>query len=270
MTALTLTTQKNKYNEQGFVILRQALSADDIAQLGKLVDPILEQWHEHNRQGYQFDGLLNMHSLSHPEYFDAQNERLQFFDAIANKTLVDAMESLFGPEISFHNTQVFFNPSKPEQKPYWHRDMQYSPIADEVQAAELPNMLSLHVRIPLTEETGLKILPGTHKRWDTELERKVRLELEGHTQDEDLPGANTLHLMPGDVLIFNAQMIHQGIYCNDESRKALDLCLGAPHPLTTPFLDTAVLPNEDELAGIKHPQWFQRALLASKQVQSPK
>jgi ectoine hydroxylase-related dioxygenase (phytanoyl-CoA dioxygenase family) len=178
------------------------------------------------------------------------------------------MEALFGDEISFHNTQVFFNPHKRTQKPYWHRDMQYSPIPDERQAQELANMLSLHVRIPLVKETGLKLLPGTHKRWDTDLERDVRFERGGHQHSENLPGATTLHLEPGDVLIFNAQMIHRGIYNKDECRKALDLCLGRPHHLTTPFLDSENFPNEEELAEIKYPQWFQTALQTSKQAQS--
>lgn len=59
-------------------------------------------------------------------------------------------------------------------------------------------------------ETGIELIPGTHARWDTELERNVRLECQGHRQHEDLPGARLLSLQPGDVLIFSANMLHRG------------------------------------------------------------
>jgi hypothetical protein len=134
-----------------------------------------------------------------------------------------------------------------ELLPYWHRDLQYSPIDDAALAAEHRNLLALHVRIPLVAEKGIELILGPHKRWDTELERQVRLELNGHRNDEALPGAVLIRLEPGEVRIFSAQMIHRGNYRLNESRKALDLCVGKYHPYTAQYLDESTLPTADEL-----------------------
>ena len=117
-------------------------------------------------------------------------------------------------------------------------------------------MLSLHVRIPLVEEKGVEVVTGTHKRWDTEQERNVRLELNGHTNNESLPNSELLDLAVGDVLIFNAQMIHRGNYALNQTRKAFDLCVGKYHHLASSFLDEGVLPTKAELPHIKHNQWY--------------
>ena len=251
---------QSDYNQDGYVVLRDFLSTKELLRLNELVDDIHEQWLEKNAAAFQEQRLINMHSLTHEEYFtEAPDKRLMLFKAIAPTKLVELLDELFETEIHFHNTQLFFNPFNKEQQPYWHRDLQFSDIADEVQEAKQSEMLSLHVRIPLVKEMGLSIVPGTHKRWDTELEHQVRLELNGHKNSEDLPGAVLVDLEPGDVMIFNAQMIHRGHYTENESRKALDLCVGSAHELTNSSLDPLVLPTQEELTHLEYDPWYERA-----------
>jgi hypothetical protein len=166
---------------------------------------------------------------------------------------------MFGSDIHFHNTQLFFNPSNVECIPYWHRDMQYSPIEDSVQCEEQKEMLSLHIRIPFIEEKGVEIVTGTHRRWDTELERDVRFELNGHRNSESLPGSELIDLARGDILIFSAQMIHRGNYELNPARKAFDLCVGKYHPLASGFLDPRVLPKDEEIDNIANNHWYRLA-----------
>jgi len=204
--------------------------------------------------------LVNMHSLTNPENFEGSpEERVKFFEIIASARLTELLEDMFGPGIHFHNTQLFFNPSNSACFPYWHRDMQYSSIDDSIQSAELHNMLSLHVRIPLIQEKGVEVVTGSHKRWDTGLEHNVRLELNSHKNNESLPDAVLIDLSPGDILIFNAQMIHRGNYALNPTRKALDLCVGKYHPLTSDLLDERVLPKKDEMDGIANNRWYKLA-----------
>ena len=137
--------------------------------------------------------------------------------------------------------------------------MQYSPIEDVVQREEQNKMLSLHIRIPLIDEKGVEVVTGTHRRWDTELERNVRFELDGHRNSEPLPGSELIDLARGDVLIFSAQMIHRGNYELNLTRKAFDLCVGKYHPLASNFLDPQVLPTEEEMENITNNQWYRLA-----------
>lgn len=249
-----------QYEKYGYTILRGFFNDEEISLVNRHVDRIYRKWQSENETEICDNKLVNMHSLTSPEYFEeAPDQRTDFFKIIASVKLTDTLERIFGPDIHFHNTQLFFNPSNIERLPYWHRDMQYSPIEDEVQSDELGKMLSLHIRIPLIEEKGVEVVTGTHKRWDTELERNVRFELNGHTNSEPLPNSVLIELARGDVLVFSAQMIHRGNYALNSSRKAFDLCVGKYHPLASEFLDPRVLPTEEEVNKIVNNQWYRLA-----------
>jgi ectoine hydroxylase-related dioxygenase (phytanoyl-CoA dioxygenase family) len=251
---------KNEYDDLGYIILRNFLNDIEINSISKHVNNVFNSWMRSNESEVFDYQLVNMHSLTQKEYFkNNPEERVDFFNAISPIKLVNLLESMFDSEIYFHNTQLFFNPLNSKRLPYWHRDMQYSPLSDDIQKAEQNNMLSLHIRIPLEKEKGVEIIPGTHKRWDTELERDVRLELNGHTNNEQLPNAKLIDLDVGDILIFNSQMIHRGNYQLNNSRKALDLCVGKYHQLTFGYFDKQVLPTDEEIELIKHNRWYRCA-----------
>lgn len=258
-----------QFEAQGYTILKQFFQPAEIAQISSIVDRIYNQWRTDNHHALIEQQLINMHSLTDPQYFQHHPaERIRFFNLIASTKLTRALEQLFSTEIYFHNTQLFFNPQSHQKRPYWHRDLQYSPIDDNVQAAEQHQMLSLHVRIPLVAEKGVELIPGTHKRWDTNLEHNVRLERQGHRNDEPLPDSVLVELHLGDVLIFNAQMIHRGNYALNRERKALDLCLGKPHRLVAGFLNSNGLPNDQELEHIHQTRWYTlaRTIAASTEL----
>ncbi|HYC41770.1 MAG TPA: phytanoyl-CoA dioxygenase family protein [Noviherbaspirillum sp.] len=250
---------QDAYTAQGFAVLRQWLAPHATASLAQEVDRIHAQWLEENRRQVEEERLVNMHSLTSPHYFRSQEERIRFFELIASDRITSLIDGMFGDGIYFHNTQLFFNPWQNRRLPYWHRDLQYSPVDDAAQASEQARMLSLHVRIPLLPEQGMEVIPNTHRRWDTPEESDVRWERNGRMNSEDLPGACLIALEPGDVMVFDAQMIHRGNYALNPERKALDLCVGRPHPFTLRYLDVAVLPTEDELSRIRNKAWYERA-----------
>lgn len=251
--------KREQFSKNGFVTIPQLFTKPEIKTLTEQVDRIYNLWFKKHATEVAEKGLLNMHSLTAPKYFEAQSgERVRFFESISPPKLTDILSELFGNGIYLHNTQLFFNPHKP-RLPYWHRDMQYSALSDEVQKEEQTHMLSLHVRIPLLKESGVELIPGTHRRWDTELERDVRLELNGRKNSEVLPDAKLIHLESGDVLIFSAQMIHRGNYELNPARKALDLCVGKPHRLLAEFLDQTTLPTTEELELIQNKKWYDQS-----------
>jgi ectoine hydroxylase-related dioxygenase (phytanoyl-CoA dioxygenase family) len=248
---------KDQFEEYGYAIFRDFYTNEEISLINEHVDRIYCKWRSESEAEIFNSKLVNMHSLTISEYFqEVPNQRTDFFKMIALVKLTDTVERLFGSGIYFHNTQLFFNPPNMERLPYWHRDMQYSPIKDSVQSEEQNNMLSLHIRIPLIDEKGVEIVMGTHKRWDTDLEKNVRFELNGHKNNESLPDSQLINLRRGDILIFSAQMIHRGNYELNAQRKAFDLCVGKFHPLTSCFLDPRVLPTEEEIDNIANSQWY--------------
>ena len=262
LTDDSLETHQRQYHKDGFVIVRDFFNATELALLTAFIDPIYQQWLVNNKAAYIEQQLVNMHSLTLPEYFDENPfNRIEFFNAIAPSKLINLLTGIFATDIYFHNTQLFFNPYQDQphknlRQPYWHRDLQYSDIDDNTQQQQQSSMQPLHIRIPLIAETGVELVPGTHARWDTELEREVRLELNGHHNNEPLPNAVQIKLNLGDILVFNGQMIHRGQYALNPERKALDICAGKPHPLLSRFLDHNVLPTEGELNAIDNNAWY--------------
>jgi hypothetical protein len=262
-----------QYEKHGYAILRGFFNDEEISLVNRHVDRIYRKWQSENKAEIFDNKLINMHSLTSQEYFqEAPNQRTEFFKIIASVKLTETLDSMFGPDIYFHNTQLFFNPSNIERLPYWHRDMQYSPIEDAVQSDEQSKMLSLHIRIPLIEEKGVEVVTGTHRRWDTELERNVRFELNGHRNSESLPNSELIDLARGDILVFSAQMIHRGNYELNPTRKAFDLCVGKYHPLASGFLDPLVLPTEEEIDNIANNQWYRlgKKLQLTNQARRPR
>jgi hypothetical protein len=254
------TEERETFDSQGCVLIKGFFGPSHMEHMSAIVDRIHAQWVEENRAEYVEGLLVNMHSLTSPGYFDGDPAgRIDFFERLAAARLTELLDRMFGNEVYFHNTQLFFNPFENKRLPYWHRDLQYSPIDDAAQAREQGNLVSLHVRIPLVKEAGLELIPGTHKRWDTELEKYVRFERNGHRNSEDLPGTVLVELDPGDIVIFDAQMIHRGNYRLNRMRKALDLCVGTPHPFTAKYLDENVLPSEYEMEAIRNNRWYMRA-----------
>lgn len=261
----------DQYEKHGYVVFRGFFSDEEISRLDEHVDRIYHSWRLNNEVTIFENKLVNMHSLTSPEYFpEATDRRKEFFELIASPKLTETLEAMFGPDIHFHNTQLFFNPSNDQRLPYWHRDMQYSPLDDSVQCEAQSKMLSLHIRIPLIKETGVEVVAGSHKRWDTEQERKIRFELDGHQNSETLPNSCLISLERGDILIFNAQMIHRGNYKLNPERKGFDLCVGKYHPLASDFLDPRVLPTDAEIDDIANNQWYKLAReIASKKHEQP-
>lgn len=261
---MTLDAQ---FNECGFIILRDFFNNEEITQIATHVDRIYETWVKKNEQAIYDYRLVNMHSLTSPKYFnDAPHQRVKFFSAIAPFKLTSVLANIFGEGLYFHNTQLFFNPSNNQRLTYWHRDMQFSDIEDNAQRDEQHSILNLHVRIPLVDEKGLELVPGSHKRWDTEQERNVRFELGGRKNSDDLPDSLMMNLARGDVLIFDGQMLHRGVYKHNPIRKAFDVCVGKYHSISSCFLDPQVLPTEEEMAHINNSGWYTLAREVSAKI----
>lgn len=60
-------------------------------------------------------------------------------------------------------------------------------------------------------------------------------------------------------MIFSAHMLHRGTFEDNDGRLSLDLMLAEPHPQIPIDPDPDQLPNPDELAKVRHPQWYERS-----------
>lgn len=102
----------------------------------------------------------------------------------------------------------------------WHRDSQFVAHDPEHERAVISNTTSAHVRVALQDDDRLELVPGSHRRWDTQAELRVRKGAARTTPD--MPAATRIVLRAGDACVFHAWSIHRGTYQRTPVRRTLD------------------------------------------------
>ena len=166
---------------------------------------------------------------------------------------MNIVEAVIASKPAFMNTQLFFNPVNRQQKDFWHRDCQYD-YDVEGQKKVIHETQVLHLRVPLFDELGMELVPGTHKRWDNEEEFNVRQEERGRESSENLSTGKKITLAAGDLLVFSADMIHRGLYGLD--RLALDILVFDSSADYVDYVDDDCLPDRSMLEKITDPRLF--------------
>ena len=112
----------------------------------------------------------------------------------------------------------------------------------------IPRINVIHFRIPVRDEPGLELVPGTHTAWDTNEEYGVRLEKNGHKCSEELSTGVKVPLEAGDLFVFSANMIHRGLYGGERLAFDILFCDQTPDLLAHANIDC--LPLDERLAEI--------------------
>jgi len=245
----------NQYKEQGYFVLRDYFNADEISALRQVILSFHQLWKADNAQFYR-EEAFNSSLITGTEYLNAE-KRMQLFNFISSKKIMTLVDAVIPTNPAFMNTQLFFNPVNPQLKDFWHRDCQYDHDVD-VQKQVIHNTQVLHLRVPLFDELGMELVPGTHQRWDNEEEFNVRQELKGKVSSDDLSTGKKIQLSAGDILVFSADMIHRGIYGLD--RLALDILVFDSAADFVDYVDDDCLPEPAMLDAITDPRLFANTL----------
>ncbi|AAZ24329.1 hypothetical protein CPS_0690 [Colwellia psychrerythraea 34H] len=199
---------------------------------------------------------MNSAYLTNREYLN-DRQRQVLFDFIGSEKVMSIVNELIPQQPCFLNTQLFFNPMNPKQRNYWHRDPQYHLSIEQQKVALLASDV-IHFRLPLLDEPGIELVPGTHKRWDSTEELKVRLEQAGDKNNQPLSQGKIIKLEAGDLLIFSANMIHRGLYGLD--RLAFDILFCQPDPSVIQFVSNDSLPTAEALTSLENSDAFDNTI----------
>ncbi len=243
------------YNEYGYFVIRDFFNAAEISSLRKVILKFHELWKQDNAAFYR-EVAFNSSLITGSKYL-AEDDRLTLFNFISSKKIMNIVDSVITSNPAFMNTQLFFNPVNPQLKDFWHRDCQYDHDVD-VQKKVIHETQVLHLRVPLFDELGMELVPGTHKRWDNEEEFNVRQEEKGRESNEALSTGKTIQLAAGDLLVFSADMIHRGLYGLD--RLALDILVFDSAGDFVDYVDDDCLPDASMLENINDPRLFMNTL----------
>lgn len=239
------------YNQQGYFVIRDYFNAAEIISLRETVLKFHERWKKDNATFYR-EEAFNSSLITGSQYLD-YSDRVKLFNFISSKKTMDIVDAVIPKNPAFMNTQLFFNPVNPQLKDFWHRDCQYDHDV-EVQKKVIHETQVLHLRVPLFDELGMELVPGTHKRWDNDEEFAVRQEIKGRLSCENLSTGKTIALAAGDLLVFSADMIHRGLYGLD--RLALDILIFDSAANFADYIDDDCLPDTSMLDNIDDPRLF--------------
>ncbi|WP_151704923.1 phytanoyl-CoA dioxygenase family protein [Nitrincola alkalilacustris] len=246
---------KNDYDQNGYLVLKNIFEERELQALRQVVDRFHQSWVEENAEFYA-EKAINSAYLTAKKHLKG-SDREVLFKFIGSAKLMDVVTSIMGSHTAFMNTQLFFDPVNAAQRSYWHRDPQYH-LSVEEQKDALAGPDVLHFRVPLVDEPGLELIPGTHRRWDSSEELDVRLEQKGRKNHEDLPAGVRVALNAGDLLVFSANMIHRGLY--GMNRLALDILFCDPAPELAAFITDNCLPDPRTLEMLENRTAFDSAL----------
>jgi len=252
---------KNNYEDHGYFVIRDYFTESEICSLRKVILKFHQLWKQDNASFYQ-EVAFNSSLITGSQYL-AYDERVKLFNFISSKKMMNVIDSLITSNPAFMNTQLFFNPVNPLLKDFWHRDCQYDHDI-EGQKNAVQETQVLHLRVPLFDELGMELVPGTHKRWDNEEEHNVRQEEQGRESNDRLSTGKAIKLAAGDLLVFSADMIHRGLYGMD--RLALDILVFDPTGDFADYVDDDCLPDSSMLDKIDNSRLFENTLHLKSKV----
>ncbi|TGL76717.1 deoxygenase [Leptospira yasudae] len=200
--------ESESFAKNGFYLFKNFFPPSEREPIEEIVSEADGRW----REEFDFPQNVNSAYLTRKKFLPDGKKRDLLFRFVAQEKLVSIAKTFSNCKVYFLNTQLFFNPKDAAKKPYWHRDVQYLGVDEETQKEIVQRDVVYHFRIPFAEDPGIEVIPGSHNRWDTDLERKVRLETDGHGNYEELPGSVRIPHSPGDLLVFSAHLIHRGTY----------------------------------------------------------
>ncbi|WGV99458.1 phytanoyl-CoA dioxygenase family protein [Vibrio sp. YMD68] len=253
----------NRYDEQGYFVIRNYFNDAQISSLRQVILKFHELWKADNQEFY-LEEAFNSSLITGSEYLPV-DDRAALFDFISSKKVMDVVDAVIPDNPAFMNTQLFFNPVNPTLKDFWHRDCQYDYDIEDQMKVILETQV-LHLRVPLFDEPGMEIIPGTHKRWDNEEEYNVRQEVNGKVSSDSISGAKQIKLAAGDLLVFSADMIHRGRYGLD--RLALDILIFDSAADYVDYVDDDCLPTPSMLNNMADPRLFMNTLRLKSIVRS--
>lgn len=103
----------------------------------------------------------------------------------------------------------------------WHRDDIGPDVSAEAELERLSEpMIHAQWNLALYPDSSLVVVPGSHRRARTEMERNA------DPYEDDMPGQLFVKMEPGDIIFYNNNILHRGVYDSKAERMTLHGTMG--------------------------------------------
>lgn len=221
-----------KVKEDGFVVIRDFLSSEEIVKYRAASEKLIEyaregKWPHVRTRGKQFPpwpknfspDIWGITGLLDPDLKDLS---YPFHDCYASDKILDVAANILKTERDGLNMELFnmlINPLTDFELD-WHRDT-IKPEATSEEEAELllrDPFAGTQYNLPLTEDNCLIVVPGSHDRVRTVEERE---KTSNNNRKGFITGQITVTLKPGDIVFYNNNILHRARYDSQNTRITL-------------------------------------------------
>ncbi|KAI4130771.1 MAG: hypothetical protein LQ338_001543 [Usnochroma carphineum] len=217
---------------QGFIILPSAVNPTELLSLRSACHkarPLAEsgQWPHLRTLPKQFPpwssdpshGIWGIQHLLHPDMPNRETFAASYF----NDTIIDTTKQLLHCEDEDLVMELYNLLIRPTQnfELRWHRDdIPPSAPAEEEERRLREPAWHAQWNLALYDDDSLLVVPGSHKRARTEDERAA------DPYEKDMPGQMVVGLKAGDVVFYDNNILHRGVYDSGKERMTLHGSVG--------------------------------------------
>ena len=148
------------YHQNGYLVVENVLSADELAELQRVTDDFVERSRGVSQHNDIFDLEAN-HSEERPRLRRIKNPIAQhevYDRTLRHPGILDRVEQLIGPGLRRHSTKLNMKEPNHGSAVEWHQDWAFYPHTND-------DVLAVGVCLDdMTEENGCMLMvPGSHK-----------------------------------------------------------------------------------------------------------
>lgn len=227
---MTMTMTDNGYLSQlerdGFVVIRSILSPSELSTLQSAAAKAATQaragsWPHIRTVGKQFPpwestpppaGIWGVQHLMNPDLPGHDVFTATYFSEAILSIVRELLGGCGDDELVMELFNMLVRPGEPFAL-RWHRDDIGADATPEQEMARLGRpAYHAQFNLALLDDDSLVVVPGSHARARTDAERAAA------PLDDNMPGQMAVQLGPGDIVFYNNNILHRGVYGVDRER----------------------------------------------------
>lgn len=170
------------------------------------------------------EGIWGVQHLLHPDMPDSSVFAESYFD----EKIINAVTEILGiddnaidpDQLVMELYNLLVRPDR-DFALRWHRDdVPPSVSADEEEARLNEPILHTQWNLALYDDESLIVVPGSHARARTDAERNA------DPFEDNMPGQLAVRMKAGDVVFYNNNILHRGVYSSTTERMTLHGSMG--------------------------------------------
>lgn len=229
---MTASSLLDRLNRDGFVVIPSAISPDQLTQLRDVAENVTSlaragkwpsvrtlpkqfpPWPKNSPEVAKEHGIWGVQGMMHPDLPGSSTFVAMYFsDAVISPT--KELLQCSDDDLVMELFNLLVRPDH-DFELRWHRDDIPATATPEEELERLNKpAYSAQWNLALYDDSSLIVVPGSHSRARTEVERAA------DPFEKEIPGQLIVQLKAGDIVFYNNNILHRGAYNSKVDRLTL-------------------------------------------------